>query len=313
MTPTSKAFLQIHFCVVLWGFTAILGKLITLPALPLVWTRMLIVVVALALLPKVWRGLRAMPARLLWSYAGVGVLVALHWLTFYGAIKLANASVGATCMALATAFTALVEPWLAGTRFSKRDLVLGIAVLPGVALVVGGVPDDMRIGIAVGALSALFVAIFGSLNKRLVDPGDPLTVTALELGAGTMALTALAPLMPFVFPAFAGDLLVIPGTRDLVLLLVLSLACTLLPFALSLVALRHTSAFSVQLAVNLEPVYAIALAIVLLGEQQELAPMFYLGVVIILAAVFVHPLLGKPRRLEHVEVLATAEAKNVVE
>ena len=313
MTPTSKAFLQIHFCVVLWGFTAILGKLITLPALPLVWTRMLIVVVALALLPKVWRGLRAMPARLLWSYAGVGVLVALHWLTFYGAIKLANASVGATCMALATAFTALVEPWLAGTRFSKRDLVLGIAVLPGVALVVGGVPDDMRIGIAVGALSALFVAIFGSLNKRLVDHGDPLTVTALELGAGTMALTALAPLMPFVFPAFAGDLLVIPGTRDLVLLLVLSLACTLLPFALSLVALRHTSAFSVQLAVNLEPVYAIALAIVLLGEQQELAPMFYLGVVIILAAVFVHPLLGRPRRLEHVEVLATAEAKNVAE
>ncbi|MGQ4659935.1 EamA family transporter [Lysobacter sp. F6437] len=313
MSPTSKAFLQIHFCVVLWGFTAILGKLITLPALPLVWTRMLLVVVALALLPKVWRGLRAMPARLLWSYAGVGVLVALHWLTFYGAIKLANASVGATCMALATAFTALVEPWLAGTRFSKRDLVLGIAVLPGVALVVGGVPDDMRVGIVVGALSALFVAIFGSLNKRLVDHGDPLTVTALELGAGTLALTALAPLMPFVFPAFAGDLLVMPGTRDLVLLLVLSLACTLLPFALSLVALRHTSAFSVQLAVNLEPVYAIALAIVLLGEQQELAPMFYLGVVIILAAVFVHPLLGKPRRLEHVEVLATAEAKNVVE
>ena len=313
MTPTSKAFLQIHFCVVLWGFTAILGKLITLPALPLVWMRMLIVVVALALLPKVWRGLRAMPARLLWSYAGVGVLVALHWLTFYGAIKLANASVGATCMALATAFTALVEPWLAGTRFSKRDLALGIAVLPGVALVVGGVPDDMRIGIAVGALSALFVAIFGSLNKRLVDHGDPLTVTALELGAGTLALTALAPLMPFVFPAFAGDLLAMPGTRDLVLLLVLSLACTLLPFALSLVALRHTSAFSVQLAVNLEPVYAIALAILLLGEQQELAPMFYVGVVIILAAVFVHPLLGKPRRIEHVEVLATAEAKNVVE
>src|SRR3546814_1420038 len=94
-----------------------------------------------------------MPARLLWSYAGVGVLVALHWLTFYGAIKLANASVGATCMAPATAFTALVEPWLAGTRFSKRDLALGIAVLPGVALVVGGVPDEMRIGIAVGALS----------------------------------------------------------------------------------------------------------------------------------------------------------------
>ena len=316
MTPTSKAYLQIHFCVLLWGFTAIIGKLITLPALPLVWARMLLVVVALALLPKVWRGLRAMPPRLFWAYAGVGVLVALHWLTFYGAIKLANASVAATCIALATAFTAIVEPWLARTRFSKRDLALGIAVLPGVALVVGGVPDEMRIGIAVGALSALLVALFGSLNKRLVDHGEPLTVTAIELGAGTVALTLLAPLMPY-FPvdaiaeAFAGDLLVMPGGRDIALLLVLSLACTLLPFALSLMALRHMSAFAAQLAVNLEPVYAIILAILLLGEQHELEPPFYLGVVVILAAVLVHPLLARPRRMDHAEVLATAESKQI--
>ena len=128
------------------------------------------------------------------------MLVSLHWLTFYGAIKLSNASVGATCMALATVFTALVEPWLAHRRFSKRELALGIAVLPGVALVVGGVPHGMRLGIAVGTLSALFVALFGSLNKRLVEHGDPLTVTALELGAGTLAMTLLAPLMPLLFP-----------------------------------------------------------------------------------------------------------------
>ena len=311
-TPVGRAYLQIHFCVLLWGFTAILGKLITLPALPLVWTRMLIVVVALALLPRVWRSLRAMPARLLWSYAGIGVLVALHWLTFCGAIKLANASVAATCIALATVFTALVEPWLAKSRFSRRDLALGIAVLPGVALVAGGVPPEMRIGIAVGALSALFVAMFGSLNKRLVTEGDPLTVTALELGAGTLALTLLAPMMPWVFPAFAGELLVMPSTRDIVLLLVLSLGCTLLPFALSLVALRHMSAFAAQLAVNLEPVYAIVLAILLLGEQHELSGRFYIGVAVILAAVFVHPLLGKRGVMAHPEVLATAESKAAI-
>ncbi|MEJ7747126.1 MAG: EamA family transporter, partial [Luteimonas sp.] len=152
MPPTTKAQLQIHFCVVLWGFTAILGKLITLPALPLVWWRMLIVVAALALVPRVWRGLQAMPHKLIWSYCGIGVLVALHWLTFYGSIKLSNASVGATCIALATVFTALVEPWLARTRFSRREFALGIAVLPGVALVVGDVPHGMRIGIAVGAM-----------------------------------------------------------------------------------------------------------------------------------------------------------------
>ena len=317
MTDTRRAFLQIHFCVLLWGFTAILGKLITLPALPLVWWRMLIVVAALALVPRVWRGVRAMPARLVWSYAGIGVLVSLHWLTFYGSIKLSNASVGATCIALATVMTALVEPWLARSRLSKRDVVLGIAVLPGVALVVGGVPGEMRLGIAVGAVSALLVALFGSLNKRLVEHGDALTVTAIELGAGTITLTLLAPLMPLLpglSDAFAGDLLVLPGGRDTLYLLALALACTLLPFALSLVALRHMSAFSAQLAVNLEPVYAIILAIILLGEQRELSTQFYVGVAVILGAVLVHPLLGsRPRDVNQPEALATAESKHVAD
>ena len=290
MTDSRKAFLQIHFCVLLWGFTAILGKLITLPALPLTWWRMLLVVAALACVPRVWRGLRAMPARLRWAYAGIGVLVALHWLTFYGSIKLANASVGATCIALATVFTALLEPKLAGRAFSRRELLLGIAV---------------------GALSALLVAIFGSLNKRLVERADPMTMTALELGAGTLALTALAPLIALLFPAFAGDLLALPGPRDALMLLALALACTLLPFVLSLVALRHMSAFGAQLAVNMEPVYAIILAIVLLGEQHDLTPAFYAGVAIILAVVLAYPMLVRPRRIEHVEVLATGESRDV--
>lgn len=313
MHSTTRAHWQIHFCVLLWGFTAILGKLITLPALPLVWWRMLLVAAALLLVPRVWRGLRALPPRLLLAYAGVGALVALHWLTFYGAVKLANASVAATCMALATVFIALIEPLIARSRFSWRELALGLAVLPGVALVVGGIPDGMRIGVAVGALSALFVACFGSLNKRLVERADPLTVTALELGAGTLTLTLLAPLMPLLFPAFAGSLLTLPGLHDAGYLLLLAFACTLLPFALSLIALRHMSAFAAQLAVNLEPVYAIALAIVLLGEQHELTPRFYAGVAIILAAVLVYPLLSRPRRIVHPENLATGEARQVAD
>ncbi|HEY4531114.1 MAG TPA: DMT family transporter [Luteimonas sp.] len=313
MTPSTRAQLQIHLCVLLWGFTAILGKLITLPALPLVWWRMLLVAAALALVPRVWRGVRAMPGRLLMAYAGVGVLVALHWLTFYGAVKLANASVAATCMALATVFVAMVEPKLAGRRFSRAELALGMAVLPGVALVVGGIPDGMRIGVAVGALSAFFVALFGSLNKRLVEQADPLVVTALELGAGAAALTLLAPVMPLVFPALAGPLFVLPGAADAGYLLLLAFACTLFPFALSLVALRHMSAFSAQLAVNLEPVYAIVLAIALLSEQQELSLPFYLGVVIILAAVLVHPVLSRPRRISHPEALAVGESRDVTD
>lgn len=314
---TSKALWQIHLCVLLWGFTAILGKLISLPALPLVWWRMLIVVAVLALLPRVWRGIRAMPVRVRWVYAGIGALVALHWLTFYGAIKLSNASVAATCIAFATPMTALVEPLLTRQRFQLRNLVLGLASLPGIWLVVGGVPEGMHAGIVAGVASAFFVALFGTLNKRMVDAGDPLTVTALELGAGTLTLTLLAPLMPLLVPAFAGPLLVLPSATDGAWLLLLSLACTLFPFALCLVALRHLSAFTAQLSVNLEPIYAIVLAAILFGEQNDLSTRFYAGVAIILGVVFAQGLLARGQThdhaQEHPEVLGVSEAKQFVD
>ena len=311
LTDSHRAQLQIHLCVVLWGFTAILGKLITLPALPLVWWRMALVAAVLALMPRAWRGVRAMPPRLFAAYAGIGALVALHWLTFYGAIKLSNASVGATCMALATVFTALFEPLAMRTRLAWRQVALGVAVLPGVALVVGGVPDGMHAGIAMGTVSALLVAVFASLNKRFVGRADALAVTGVELGAGALLLTLLAPLLPAWSPALAGPLFALPTPRDLGWLLVLALGCTLFPFTLALVALRHMSAFGAQMALNLEPVYAIALAMLLLGEQRELTPRFYLGVTIILLAVFAQPLLGKRAREVHPESLATAEGRRV--
>lgn len=313
LSAASKAQWQIHFCVLLWGFTAILGKLITLDALPLVWWRMLLVVAVLVFVPRVWRGLRAMPPRLIAAYAGIGVLVGLHWLTFYASIKLANASVGATCIALATPFTALLEPWLAKRPFSRRELALGIAVLPGVALVAGGLPDDMRLGLVVGTVSAFLVAVFGSLNKRLVEHGDPFTVTGLELGAGAAALTVLAPVLALVHPALGGNPFVLPGLRDGLWLIVLALTCTLLPFSLYLVALRHMSAFASQLATNLEPVYAIVLAALLLGEQKELTLTFYLGAAVIIGVVLVHPLVSRPKRISQPELLATSEAKGVAE
>ncbi|TCV97585.1 EamA domain-containing membrane protein RarD [Luteibacter rhizovicinus] len=309
MQPVTKARLQIHFCVILWGFTAILGKLITLPALPLVWWRMLLVVAALLLMPPVWRGLRALPRRLLFGYAGIGVLVSLHWLTFYAAIKLANASVAATCIAMGPVFLSVIEPLVARRRFELRELLLGAAVVPGVALVAGGVPASMHAGIAVGIVSALLVALFGSFNKRLVDHADPLTVTCVELGTGTLFLTLLAPLLAGTAPAF-----VLPDWHDTWLMLVLSFGCTLLlPFALALVALRHMTAFGTQMVTNLEPIYAIVLAIPLLGEQHELGWKFYLGVAVILAAVFAHPLIHRSPKAPAVEQIGASEAHNIVD
>jgi len=279
-----NANLQMHICVVLWGFTAVFGKLISLPALPLVWWRMVLVSLILALLPRVWRAVRAMPLRLAAAYAGVGVFIALHWLTFYGSIKLSNASVGATCMALSPVFLAFVEPMVARRRFDVRELALGAAMIPGVILVVGGVPAGMRAGIAVGALSALLVAIFGTWNKVLVHRADPLAVTAIELTSGAVLLTIITTVMPG-----SGSGFVIPGVRDAIYLVVLAVGCTIVPFTLALVALRQMSAFSAQLVVNLEPVYAILLATLFLGEHHELGARFYTGVAIILALVLLYP------------------------
>lgn len=292
MSAHTRAWLQIHFCVVLWGFTAVLGKMIALAALPLVWWRMMLVSGALLLVPRFWSGLFAMAPRMIAIYAGIGVVVMLHWVTFYASIKLSNASVAATCMALIPVFVALIEPFLVRRRFEIAELLFGLAVIPGVMLVVGGTPAGMRPGIAIGVLSALFAALFSSLNKRHIGAGDDvLTVTGMELGAGALLLSALAWVLPASMPV-----IVVPSAQDAWLLAFLAMGCTLLPFALSLVALRQLSAFSAALAVNLEPIYAIALAMLLLGEQRELSGSFYLGVVIILAVVFLHPWVARRLR-----------------
>ncbi|WHZ18749.1 MAG: Permease of the drug/metabolite transporter (DMT) superfamily [Rhodanobacteraceae bacterium] len=304
MSSVTRAHWQLHLCVLLWGFTAILGKLITLTALQLVWWRMLLVTLALLLVPKVWRELRVMPMRRIAAYAGIGALVALHWLTFYSAVKLANASVAATCIALAPVFLAIIEPLVVGRRFDPRELLLGAAVVPGVALVVGGVPAGMRLGVAVGVLSAVLCAVFGAFNKRMADRGGALTVTCIELGAGTVLLTLLTVVW------HGEGTFALPDLHDALLLLALALACTLLPFALALAVLRKLSAYTVQLATSLEPVYAIVLAVILLGEQHQLDAWFYAGVAIIVGAVFVHPLLTRHTAAKPPEaMLGTAESK----
>ena len=302
MIETRVAWLQIHLCVVLWGFTAILGKLITLQALPLVIWRMGLVAGALLLLPRIWRVLKTLPRGLLGAYTGIGVLVALHWLTFYGAIKLANASVAVTCIATVPVFLSVIEPILAGRRFQLRELLLGLVVLPGILLVVGGTPEAMNLGIAVGILSALFVALFASLNKRYVLKADALTVTAIEMASGCLFLVILSVALGAAdISAIQGivdepsAVFQLPQGMDLLWMLVLAIGCTLLPFALSLMALRHLSAYASALAVNLEPIYAIALAALLLGEQQEVSGGVYLGALIIIAAVLAYPLLMRPK------------------
>ncbi len=283
-----RALWRLHVCVLLWGFTAILGKIITLPAMTLVIWRMLIVIGCLALWPRVWRGLKAMPASLRRTYAALGCIIALHWLSFYGAIKLANASVAVACLALGSVSAAIIEPLVFRRRHKLSELALGVLAIPGVVLLIGGVPLDMQLGVLVGVISAVLTATFAVLSKKFVSDADTASITFVEMIAGTMLLIIVA-----FFISAEQWFTAAPSATNFGWLLVLALFCTLLPFLLWLSALHHISAFTTQLTLNLEPVYAIVLAALLFGEHRELTISFYLGVVVIFATLLLQPVIQR--------------------
>ena len=278
-----KALLQIHLCVLLWGLTAILGKLITLQAVSLVWWRMLIVVAAVALIPRFWRGIALLPRAMFGVYAAIGCIVALHWVTFYGAIKLANASVAVSCLGLGPVVTSVIEPAVTGRRFDVRELWLGVATLPGVALVVGGTPASMQTGYSRGRdLGGVDVAV-RLAEQALRAPRRPAGRDGPRAGRGTRDADDLIALARADWATIGA-----PDQRDVALLAALALGCTFLPFSLSLVALRELSVFG---AARAEPRAGVRDPVrnMLLGEQHELTPGFYAGVAIILGAAVAHP------------------------
>lgn len=290
MDPVRRAWLELHFAVLCFGFTAILGTWISLPALSLVWWRVGLTSVSLILLLRGWGALGRMPARMLWQYAGIGVVVALHWVAFYGAIKLANASIALVCMATTALFTAFLEPLILGRRLLRVEVVLGLLMVPGMLLFVQNIGEGQWLGVVVGLVSALLAALFSILNKKMISKGSPLEITLLELGS---AFGFLSVLLLIWWGTAEAAPVIRPQPGDWIPLLVLSLVCTTLAYVLALRALRHLTAFASNLTINLEPVYGIALAILLLGEHRELSPGFYAGVVLILAAVLSYPWLRK--------------------
>mgnify|MGYP001598605627 FL=1 len=274
-----QAYFRLHACVILWGVTAILGRLISLPALQLVAWRMALVVGVLVVVRRTWGGLRAMSLRSIVIFLGIGCVVAAHWYAFYTSIKISNASVAVSCLGLGSIFAAIIEPVLMRRPHERAELFLGVLAVPGVVLIVGGVPLQMRLGIVIGVVAALLSAIFTTLNKRFATNNDPFAITCIEMAAGVVVLG---------IPAILSGL-TIPTPMDSVWLLVLAIACTLLPFVMWIQSLRYVTAFSTLLMLNLEPVYAILLAAVLFKEYEDLTLLFYIGTGIVLLTVLLQP------------------------
>lgn len=289
LTPTSKAYLQIHIAVILFGFTAILGDLIQLPAILIVWWRVLITSLSLLLFIQFGKKLKTIPKKKILIFAGIGVLVGLHWICFYGSIKLANASIALICMATTALFTSILEPLITKKSYSILDIIIGAMIIPGMALIVNTSAESLHMGIVVGLLAALLASIFGILNKKYIHDADFFSITFLELGTATIFISFI---LPWVLNVSLTNILP-PETNDWIYLLVLSLVCTTLAYVLALAALKELTAFTTNLVINLEPIYGIIMAIFILHEHQELTNGFYLGSSVILVAVFTYPLLIK--------------------
>ena len=292
MNPTQKAYLQLHLAVILFGFTAILGAYISLSAVVLVWWRVFITTFSLFFLIGFGRKLYLLPRKLILQYMGIGLIVGLHWICFFGSVKYANASISLICMATISLFTAILEPLLLRSLFRWYELALGIVIIPAMALIVNSTELTMLPGIWVGLLSAFLAALFSTLNKKLVNETDPLTITFLELGSACLFIGLL---LPAIF-LWNTELVFIPTSVDFLYLGILALVCTTFAYVISLKALKFVSAFTSNLVYNLEPVYGIILAIYLLQENKELNNGFYLGCTLILCTVFSYPFIRRRLR-----------------
>lgn len=275
-----KALIQLHIAVFLAGFTAILGKLITLNEGLLVWFRLLITVLTLGAILFFRKQLIRIPFKEVLKIFGVGVIVAIHWVTFYGSVKYANVSVALVCFSATGFFTAFFEPLILKRKISLIEVGLGLIAISGIYIIFDFHPQ-YKVGVIFGIISAVGSSLFPIYNKKLLLTYSPKILTLYELGGGLLALSVLVPFYLMQFPAAY----YLPTITDWLWLLILAWLCTVLSFDLQLNALKKLSAFTANLTYNLEPIYGIILAFIFFKENENLHREFYIGVLLILLAV----------------------------
>ena len=289
MDTTKRAYLELHIAVLLFGFTAILGNLIQLSAVVLVWWRVLLASLFFMLFTKAAARIRLIPRRFFWQFVGIGCLVTVHWLTFYGAIKLANASVALICLATTSFQSSILEPLMTRQPIKWFEVAVGIIIVPAMAFIASDLPSNMTAGLICGIVSSVLVVVFSILNKKIIDEADSLSISLLEMGSASVFLTLFLPIY-FYFDKTA---VLMPSPSDWIYLLILVVFCTNIGYLLATRSLKHLSAFATNLTVNLEPIYGIVLAVLILKENKALPPSFYIGSATILLAVLSYPFLKK--------------------
>lgn len=293
-----KSYLHFHVIVFIWGFTAVLGALISLDATPLVWYRMLMAS-GFILLWILWKKKRLrLDRKTILIMIIAGLVIAAHWLTFFGAIKVSNVSITLAMLSTGAFFTSILEPVFYKRKVIPYEIFFGVIVMIGLYIIFQ-VETDYVYGILLALCSAFLSAVFSLINGKLAKREDPAVISFYELFTGTLAITAFLGFSSFFGKegaGFSAEFFQL-SSSDWMYLLILATICTAYAFIASVAVMKHLSPYTIMLTINLEPVYGILLAFVIFGSEEKMDPAFYYGALLILTTVILNGILKTRRKI----------------
>ncbi|GHN00868.1 permease [Cytophagales bacterium WSM2-2] len=295
MKATVGDYIKLHLIVFLFGFTAILGKLVSIPSVEMVFYRTLLAALGMAALILFTKGSFVVPSpKDFWKLMLTGLIVAIHWLTFFGSGRVANPSVSLVGFATCSFWAALIEPIAKKQKIRPMEVGLGIAVLIGLYIIFS-FDFNYPLGLLLGITSGLTAAIFSVINSKMVGRISSYTITFYEMVSACLGIVIFFPFYQKYISN--GELNLLPSATDWIYLAILGWVCSVYAYSQMIDLSKKLSVFFIQLALNLEPVYGIGFAILIFGQQEVMGWSFYLGTLIILTAVALYPALK--RRFEH--------------
>ncbi|WP_396597249.1 DMT family transporter [Dokdonia sp. R86516] len=293
-----KAYLHFHLIVFIWGFTAVLGALITIDAVPLVWFRMGLASIFIFAYIKIRGVSLAVSRKTLMGFAIAGLVIAVHWLTFFGAIKESNVSITLAMMSTGAFFTALLEPIFYKRKVIWYELLFG-AIVVGALYVIFEVETAYQTGILLALFSAFLSAVFTLINGKFIENHHPTKISFYELLIGSLCVTAYL-VIARTDTFFSAQFFALP-TMDWVYIGILASVCTAYAFIAAVAVMKHLSPYTIMLTINLEPVYGILLAFIVLGDAEQMSSEFYYGALVILAVVIANGVLKNSKKFKAVK------------
>ncbi len=280
MLQQYKNYLLLHFIVFIYGFTGIFGALITIPAVNLVWVRMLIAGICIFLYLR-WKKIDVKDSlQNLLKFTVTGVIVAIHWIFFYEAIKVSNVSVTVACLSSATLFTAIIEPIVFKRKLYWYEALFGLIIMAGLFMIFK-VETKYKLGIIYTLFSSFMASLFTVINGTFAKKYNAAKVSAYEMLGGFIAISVYFLIIQVDF----SDLIHI-SAMDMLWLMLLAVICTAFAMVANISVMKELTPYSVTMAINLEPVYSIILAYWIFGEKEQMTSGFYFGTIVILATIF---------------------------